>query len=359
MSTTPHTTGSIAAYLASRLGSHGGAELVGRADLPLTRLERIEQAGPGSMTFIRSESFALRWARSRATCALVSRGIEASGHDPKDRALIFVSDADLALNEVLDLFAPPPVRPTPGVHATAVVDPGAKLGAGVSIAAHCVVGAGARVGDGSSLGAGVFLGRDVTIGRGCTLHPRVCVLDRCVVGDGCVLHAGVVIGADGFGYRPAPDGRGVVKIPHIGNVEIGAGVEIGANSCIDRAKFGSTVIGEGSKIDNLVQIGHGCIIGRVCLIAAQAGLSGSVTVGDGVQIGGQTGAADNVTIAAGTRLAGQSGVIGDIEKGTYLGTPPVPVREYFQMHATLRRLARAKQRGQGDKSPPRRKGGAS
>jgi len=346
MPTQQHTTASIAAHLNDRPARRGGAELVGRADLAVTHLEGIEKAGPGALTFIRSQGFALRWAASRATCALVTRGVMKAEHAAPDRALIFVPDADLALNDVLELFAPAPASAAPGTHPSAVVDPGATIGAGVSIGPCAVVCAGARVGDGSTLGAGVFLGPGVSIGRACTLHPRVVVMDRCVVGDGCTLHAGVVIGADGFGYRPAPDGRGVVKVPHIGNVEIGAGVELGANTCVDRAKFGSTVIGEGTKIDNLVQIGHNCRVGRACLIAAQAGLSGSVTVGDGVQIGGQTGTADNISIAPGTRVAGQSGIIGNIDApGTYLGTPPVPLREYFQMHATLKRLTRERKDG--------------
>ncbi len=358
MPTAQHTTGSIAAYLNARLGAGGGAELIGRADLPVTHLDRIEQAGVGALTFIRSSSFASRWTASRATAALVTRGVNASGHGA-DRALIIVPDADLALNDVLELFAPAPEKPAPGVHPAAAVDPSAALAEGASVGPHSVVGAGARIGPGSVLGAGVYIGRDASIGAGCTLHPRVTVLDRCVVGDGSILHAGVVLGADGFGYRPSPDGRGVRKIPHIGNVVIGRGVEIGANACVDRAKFGSTLIGDGTKIDNLVHIGHGCVIGRCCLIAAQAGISGSVTMGDGVQMGGQVGVADNLNIAPGTRLAGQSGVISDIGPGEFIGVPPIPVREFFKMHATLKRLTeqRAAER-RGDTTARRAEGGS-
>ncbi len=183
-----------------------------------------------------------------------------------------------------------------------------------------------------------------------TLHPHVSVLDRCIIGNDCVLHAGVAIGADGFGYRPSPDGRGLLKIPHIGNVVIGDHVEIGANSCVDRAKFGSTTVGNGTKIDNLVQIAHGCRVGRSCIICGQTGMAGSVIVGDGVIIGGGVGVADNVEIGSGARIAALSGVTGNVPAGqTWMGAPAAPAGEWRRTYAAMRRMGKPK--GQVRESP--------
>ncbi|MEX2218462.1 MAG: UDP-3-O-(3-hydroxymyristoyl)glucosamine N-acyltransferase, partial [Phycisphaerales bacterium] len=253
-----HTTGSLARAL--------GATLVGRDDLPLAGIDSVDRAGPGSLTFIRTAAFAAQWARSRASAALVTRGVEVPGHDPAARALLVVESADLALVKALALFAPEAQRGTPGVHPSAVVDPAARVDPSASVGPCCVVGAGAVIGAGVRLISGVSVGRGATIGDGSVLHHGVYVGERCVLGRRCVLWPGVVVGADGFGYMPDPSGRGVLKYPHIGTVEIGDEVEVGANTCIDRAKFAATVIGDGTKIDNLCQIGHNVRVGRACLI---------------------------------------------------------------------------------------------
>jgi UDP-3-O-[3-hydroxymyristoyl] glucosamine N-acyltransferase len=327
-----HTSGSLATHL--------GAEVLGRDDLEIARLEVIERAGPGTLTFIRDEGYAAEWLRSRSPCALVTRSLRTPEFDRASRALLIVPDADLALNEVLELFSPAPTPRPPGVHPTAVVDPSAVIGRGVHIGPGCVIDARAAIGDGTVLIAQCYVGVDAVVGRACVFHSGVRFQDRCSIGDGCILHAGVVVGADGFGYRPSPDGRGVVKIPHIGKAEIGPGVEIGANSCIDRAKFGSTLVGAGTKIDNLVQVGHGCRIGRACLIAAGVGIGGSTTIGDGVMIGGQVGIADGLTIGSGVRLGGQSGVFDSIPAGeSWLGTPAMNARLTMRDWAYTRRNA--------------------
>jgi UDP-3-O-[3-hydroxymyristoyl] glucosamine N-acyltransferase len=328
-----HTTGSLAKLL--------GARLEGPADLPIRALDGICSAGPGALTFIRCGKYAARWAASGATAALVSEGIKVDGHDPSARALLRVPDADRALIAVLELFAPRPRPPEPLLHAAASIDPDATVAPTAHVGPGCVVARGASVGDGAVLIANVTIGPDASVGRGCTLHPGVAVMDRCVVGDGCTIHAGAVIGADGFGYRPAPGGNGLVKIPHIGAVRIGNGVEIGANTCIDRAKFGQTVVGDGTKIDNLVQIGHNCVIGRACVICGMSGLAGSVTLGDGVVLGGGVRVADNLTIGAGARVGGGSGVMHDIPEGqTWLGAPATPYREQVRLITALKKLAR-------------------
>lgn len=334
--TGPAPAGPTTGWLAQKLG----AQLVGPADLAIARLDTLERGTAGALTFIRNGRYASFWPNSRASAALVTKGIEVPGHDAATRALLFVSNADLALNTVLELMAPKPPPARVGVHPSAIVDPSATIAPTASIGPGCVVEAGASIGEGTVLIAQVYVGADARIGRGCTMHPGVRVLHRCAVGDGCVFHAGVVIGADGFGYRPDPSGRGLAKIPHIGNVEIEAGVEIGANSCVDRAKFGSTVVGAGTKLDNLVQIGHGCTIGRCCLICAQVGIAGSVTVGDGVMLGGQAGIADNLTVGKGAQLAARAGIMQDVPPGeTWFGTPAYNGRQAFRDITILREFA--------------------
>jgi len=324
------TTGSLAALLK--------AELRGPADIVLSAAEAIDLAEAGEITFIRSVPFAAKWGASRASAALVTRGIDVPGHDAGKRALLIVPDADAAMIQILTALAPaaPPVHP--GIHPSAVIDPAAKIDATASVGPLCVVGSGSVIGAGAVLKNSVSIGAQVRIGSGTVLHPGVAVGDRCTVGASCILHPGVVIGADGFGY--APGSTGAIKIPHIGNVEVGSHVEIGANSCIDRAKFGSTSIGDGTKIDNLVQIAHNCRIGRSCLICGHCGLSGSVTLGDGVILAGGVGIADNVTIGAGARVGASAGVMGDIPAGeTWYGLPAMPGRDAARNYAAFRELA--------------------
>lgn len=341
-----HTTGSLARLVQ--------AEIVGRADLPISGVETVERAREGMLTFIRSRAFAERWASCGASAALVSRGVGVPGHDPARRALLVVPDADAAMIRVLAALAPGEHHPPPGVHPSAIVDPSARIGAGAAVGPLCVVGPGAAVGENAVLTARVTLGRDTRVGRGTVLHAGVVIQDRCSVGDGCLLHPGVIIGADGFGFLPAPEGRGVVKIPHIGTVEIGHGVEIGANSCVDRAKFGATRIGDGTKIDNLVQVGHGVQIGRACLICAQCGIAGSVVIEDGVVLAGHVGVADNVRIGAGAQVGAKAGVHKDVPPGTRaMGYPAFEAGAFAKSHAVFQRLpeiarlARALERAAG------------
>jgi UDP-3-O-[3-hydroxymyristoyl] glucosamine N-acyltransferase len=345
------TSGAVAALLNDALRDAGGAALVGSADVPLDNVEVLDRAGPSHLTFIRSAAFAARWPASRAGAALVSRGIDVpprpAGSPPS--CLIVVDDADLAMIALIERLSPPPVQEPAGVHPTAVVEPGARVDATASVGPHCVVRAGAEVGAGAVLEARVFVGRGAKVGRASRLGPGVSVMDRCVVGAECILHAGVVIGADGFGFRPAPPGHplhpGLIKIPHAGNAVVGDRVEIGANSCVDRAKFGSTIVGDGTKLDNLVQVGHGVRIGRHSVLCAQVGLAGSVVVGDHVMLGGQAGVADNRTLGDRSVVAAQSGLTRDAAPGEAVGgTPAVPHKMWAQQTAALRRLTRKRTR---------------
>ncbi|MCE7974786.1 MAG: UDP-3-O-(3-hydroxymyristoyl)glucosamine N-acyltransferase, partial [Leptolyngbya sp. PLA1] len=264
--------------------------LLGPGEVVVDRVETLDLAEPGSLTFVRSVKFGRRWPASRASAAVVTRDVPLAdlipGFDPASpaspRPLIIVPDADLALITLLHRFAPPEPPVQPGIHPSAVVDASAKVHPTASVGPQCVIGAGAVLHEGVRLEAQVFIGAGATVGARTLVRPNVSIMHACVIGRECILHSGVVIGGDGFGFHPSPDGRGLLKIPHIGNVVIGDQVEIGACSCIDRAKFGSTTVGDGTKIDNLVQIGHGCRIGRCCVLCGQVGLAGSAVLGDGV-----------------------------------------------------------------------------
>lgn len=316
-----------------------GAELIGPPGLLIWRVEALEHADDRTLTFIRSPRYAALWARSSACAALVSRTVPVPEHDASRRALLIVPDADHALIKLLTILTPPAPKPEPGVHPGAVVHPSAAISAGAHVGPMCVVGAGASVGPGTILVSGVSLGAGARIGADCVLHPRVVIQDRCSIGDRCILHPGVVIGADGFGYRPNDKGPGLVKIPHLGDVVIESDVEIGANSCVDRAKLGSTVIGMGTKIDNLVQVGHNCRIGRFCVLCGGVGIAGSVTLEDGVMVGGQAGIADNVSVGAMAQIGAGSGVMADVEPGgRVFGYPAAPARAFNRSWVLVRRL---------------------
>lgn len=326
-----HTTGSIAAAVGGRLD--------GPSDVVITNLAGLEQATEHSLTFIRSAKFANMWPHSRAAAALITRDVSAPQHDASRRALIVVDNADLAMVKVLEKFAPPSHAPVPGVHPRAIVDPSARLGRGVSIGPNTVIGPETEIGDGTVVHANAAIGAWVKVGPQCTLHAGVIMYDRCSIGAQTILHAGVIIGADGFGYVPDLQGRSLLKVPHIGTVEIGSRVEIGAGSCVDRGKFGATVIGDGTKIDNLVQVGHNVRIGRSVIICGMTGVGGSVTIEDGVMIAGHVGVADGLKIGRGARISAKSGVLSDVPAGaTFFGTPASDHKSQMRSFVALRDL---------------------
>jgi len=328
------TTGEMAARL--------GAELVGPADLPISRLDALDRADERTLTFIRDARNAARWSESRAAAAIVTRGVELEGHDAATRALLYVDDADHALIGVLESHAPAHAGPR-GRHPSASVDPSAEVDPTVVMGPGVVIGARTRVDADVILNANVVLGADVVVGAGSDLRAGVVIEDRCVIGRRVIIHPNAVIGADGFGYRPAPKGEngepGLLKIPHAGAVEIGDDVEIGACTTIDRGKFGSTIVGAGTKIDNLVVIGHNCRIGRCCIICGACGVAGSVVMGDGVTLGGGVGIKDNLTIGAGASIGARAALMDDVPPGeVWAGYPAAPIRETMRVVAATRRL---------------------
>ncbi len=324
-------------YTSGAVAHAVGGTLVGPADVVLTSFDTLEAAGERSLSFIRSSKFAPQWERSKAGAALVSRGIDVPGHDESKRALIVVDSADLALVKLLEIAAPTPAARPPGIHPTAVVDPSARVAASAHVGPQCSVLAGATIGENAVLVARVHVGMGSSVGEGSVLNPGVCIYDRCAIGRRCILHANVVIGADGFGFLPTS--TGLIKVPHIGTAEIHDDVEIGATTCVDRGKFGATVIGAGTKIDNHVQIAHNVRVGRSCVIAAMGGIAGSVTIGNGVRIGGHVGIADNVSIGDGATIAAKTGVICDVPPGeTWLGFPARPHAQQLRTWAAVNQL---------------------
>ena len=315
--------GELAERLGCRLEGDGGLEISG--------VRGLEDAGPQDLTFVAQERYLSRLAGSAAAAVIL-----AEGWPPTDRPALRTSNPTLAFAHVLSLFHPAPV-PAPGIHPTAVVAPDARVAPSASVGPLPAVGSGAEVGADTILEAHVAVGAGVRIGQGCRIFPQVTLRDGVVLGDRVTVHSGTVIGADGFGY--ARDGHRYVKIPQVGRVVIEDDVEIGANVTIDRATLGETRIGRGTKIDNLVQIGHNVRVGADTVIVAQVGISGSSRIGSRVTLAGQVGVVDHVEIGDDVIVGAQAGVTKDIPPGTVvLGSPAIPHGEFKRQLAATARL---------------------
>ncbi|MBV0912359.1 UDP-3-O-(3-hydroxymyristoyl)glucosamine N-acyltransferase [Anianabacter salinae] len=326
-----------------------GAQLVTGADpaLMITGCAPLNRANETEIGFLTGRKNYAMLDGTRAGACLVTESI-ASGYAGACNLLIHEAPQAAYAGLAARLYPAP--RPRPGIAATAVVDPAARIGTGVEIGPGCVIGAEAEIGEGSILAANVVIGPAVRIGAGARIGAGVSI-SHALVGARITILPNAAIGQDGFGYVPGP--AGLTAMPQIGRVLIGDDVDIGALTTIDRGAGDDTVIGDGTKIDNQVQIGHNCRIGRHCVLAAQIGLSGSVTVGDGTMMGGKSGASEHVTIGRGVRLAAGTGVIRDIPDGeTWGGRPARPVRDWQREVAFLRKASRTGNRGPGDKSNP-------
>ena len=310
--------------------------IVGSTSIKITAPEQLDIANETEISFIGNKKYEKFWATSKACVAVVNEDI--SIEPGENKAFIKVKNADLAMSQVLTLFAPPtPVFKT-NIHRTATIDETAKIGDGVKIGANCYVGPNVVIGENTILYPNVTILDESTIGKNTTIWPGAVVRERCHIGNDCIIHPNATIGADGFGFRPDPE-RGLVKIPQIGNVIIGNNVEIGANSSVDRGKFSSTILGDGCKIDNLVQIGHNSKLGMFCIMAGNSGLAGSVTLGNGVIIGGSASIKDHVTIGDGAMIGAGSGVAADVEAGkTMLGYPAIDAKDALRQWAILKRM---------------------
>lgn len=307
-------------------------EVSGDAALRIHGLTEIDVAGPHDAVYAVDGRRAAEALRSTAGVVLLPRHLQA----PAGRTCIRVVDAAVAAAVTLEILYPLQ-KSTLGVHPTAALGRDVVLGAEVSIGACAVVEDGAEIGAGTEVGPGCCVGAGVRIGAGCVLYPRVTIYPGCSLGDRVVVHAGAVIGADGFGF--ARTQQGALKIPQVGGVVIESDVEIGANACVDRGTLRPTRVGAGTKIDNLVQIGHNCQIGRDCALSALSGLSGSTVLEDGVIAGGNVGFAGHQVIGAGSMLAARTGVHGNLPPGSVVGgTPQLEIGHFRRVTAAMPKL---------------------
>lgn len=306
----------------------GGRVVCGDLEATVKGLNSIAEAEPGDVTFLGNTRYAASLKASRATAVLVPEDFQGTDGD---MACIAVENPTLAFSQVIRQFGPKKPLARWGVNDLALVDSSARFDADqVSIGVGVYVGEGATLGNGTILWPGCFVGTGAVIGENCELHPNVVIRERCVLGKRVVIHSGSVIGSDGFGYEMS--GGRHVKIEQVGIVEIEDDVEIGSCTTIDRARFGRTWIGEGTKIDNLVQIGHNCVLGKHCIIVSQTGISGSTRIGDHVTMGGQVGVAGHLVIGDKVVLFAKSGVTKSIpEAGAYTGYPAKPLMEGRKM----------------------------
>ena len=302
----------------------GGRLTRGDASGTATGLNSIGEAQPGDVTFLGNPKYLSRLPTTEAAVALVPVGFD---HAVGGAALIEVENPTLAFSSVISFFRPPARNWVAGVHSTAVIAHDAQFDAEqVSIGAHVVIEEGARIGSGTVIRAGAFVGRGAVIGEDCVVHANATINELCRLGNRVVIHSGTVIGSDGFGYE-FTDGRHV-KIEQVGIVQIDDDVEIGSGTTIDRARFGRTWIGEGTKIDNLVQIGHNVIIGKHCIIVSMVGISGSTRLGNYVTLAGQVGVAGHLELGDQVTVLAQSGVSKSLLKpGVYIGSPAKPLSE--------------------------------
>lgn len=310
----------------------------GNSSAEVSGLSKIEEGKAGTLTFLANPKYISHIYSTGASIAIVSNDFVAEQALPETLTLIRVADAYGSFAKLLEAYSQFK-RPRPGIHASAVIDASVVIGENVHIGAGVVIEAGASIGNNAVIMAQSFLGEHVKIGDFTMVHPGVKVYSECVIGSNCTLHAGVIIGADGFGFAPQADNR-YAKVPQIGNVVVEDRVEIGANTAIDRATLGSTIIREGVKLDNLIQVAHNVEIGKNTVIAALTGIAGSTKIGENCMIGGQVGIAGHLTIANGVKIAAQTGISASVLKENVVlqGTPAVDTMDFKKSYIIHRRL---------------------
>ena len=327
----------------SQLVERFGGVVEGDATLEVSGVTGVDNAGPGDTTFALDEARLAAAEKRGVACVIVPRGLRAS-----PVTLLRSAAPERLVADWLRFFYPEP-RPSAGIHPSAIIGAGTRIDPTASVGPYVVLGADCRIAAGAVLMSSVVVAEQCEIGADAVIHPHVTIYARSVIGARVIVHAGAVVGADGFGYFF--EGGQLHKWPHVGNVVLEDDVEIGANACVDRARFGSTRIERGAKIDNLVQIGHNCRVGAGAMLSGQTGLSGSVVIEPGVICAGQVGIADHRTIGRGARLGAQSGIMRDVPAGTdWIGYPARPAKQHFsevallaylgQKRSVLRRLIR-------------------
>jgi UDP-3-O-[3-hydroxymyristoyl] glucosamine N-acyltransferase len=318
------------------------ARVLGDETVQLTGISSVQSAAPGDLIFVDDEKNLRLALESRASAAIVG---DFAARKPNTKPLLQATLPRLAFARAAQLLCPKPER-KPGIHPSAIVHPSARMANGVTVEQRVVIGEGVQIGEGTRIGAASVIAANAIIGHNCDLYPNVTVYAGVRIGDQVIVHSGAVLGSDGFGYVRDPATGRYEKFPQVGRLEIEEDVEIGANTTIDRGALDTTRISRGAKIDNLVHIGHNCQIGEDVVIAAQTGLSGSITIEKNVVLGGQVGIGEHARIEEGVLLGGQGGVLPNkVLKGkgiAFWGTPAKPVREYLKELAALARLAKKK-----------------
>lgn len=314
----------------------GGIILEGNPDVRITGVASLLEARCDEASFLGNEKYAADFLKTSAGVVLVPPGLP---QRPDGVALIEVANPSMAFNALVRHFQTSSYAFRPGIHPTAVIDPATHIDAQrVCVGPHAVIGANVRIGDGTDIGPGCVVGDSVQIGANCRLHARVVIRERCILRDRVTIQPGAVIGSDGFGFLLGEDGR-YAAIDQVGIVELHDDTDIGANTTIDRARFGRTVIGEGTKIDNLVQIGHNVQVGKHTIIVSQSGIAGSTVVGDYCTIAAQVGITGHLTIGDKVTIAARSGVMNNLEaNGVYWGAPAGPFKDASRQFAALRKL---------------------
>lgn len=316
----------------SELAAHAGGRVVGRGDISIQRVAALDSARPGDITYLEDNKFLESANRTRASCVIVTEGanVEAA-------CRIEVKNPKLAFALIAEVLHPAKSR-APEIHSSSVIASSSKIGKDVFIGAFVCVGENSSIGDRTQIRAGAKIGDGVIVGEDCLIHPNVFIEDGMTIGNRVILHAGVVIGADGFGFVRGD--MGYHKFPQIGTVIIEDDVELGANTCVDRAALGRTRIGKGTKLDNMVHVGHNCDIGERVVIAAQTGISGSVTIEDDCVIGGQVGFGDHIRVQSGAIIGSKAGILPGkiVRPGVWWGIPIQPLDEYKRLNAHISRL---------------------
>jgi UDP-3-O-[3-hydroxymyristoyl] glucosamine N-acyltransferase len=328
---------SLPSKTVSELCEHVGGRLFGNGSLVINRVGSLDSAGEGEIAYVEDEKLFAAAAESKASCLITP--IDTNLNMP---CRIEAKNPKLAFALIAEVLHPQQQR-SPEVHHTAVISPAAKIGADVFIGAFVCVGENSIIGDRTQIRAGAKIGDDVRVGSDSVIHPNVFLEDGVTIGSRVLLHAGVVVGADGFGY--VRDEMGYHKFPQIGTVIIEDDVELGANTCVDRAALGRTRIGRGTKIDNMVHVGHNCDIGERVVIAAQTGISGSVTIEDDCVIGGQVGFGDHIRVLSGAVIGSKAGILPGkiVRPGVWWGIPIQPLDEYKRLNAHISRLPHVRQ----------------
>lgn len=313
-----------------------GAQAAGNTQVTITRLCALDNAQEGGICYVTSLDKPDLLAQLKASAVILPLTAQEK-QLPFSGAILYAKDPEWAFVLLLKHIDAARPKHTPGIHPTAVISPKAKLGQNVSVGAYSIIEDDATVGDNTVIFPQCYIGKNVAVGKNCYIYPQVVIREDCVLKDNVILQPGARIGADGFGFT-FHDGRHQ-KIPQVGNVVLGNDVEIQANTCVDRAKISSTVIGDNTKLDNLVQVGHNVRIGQSSICCAQVGIAGTTDIGNGVILAGQVGLAGHMKVGDRAQIGAQSGVMGDVPAGqTYFGFPAMPQKEAFRQMAIVAKL---------------------